>query len=53
MTKFMTGLLALAWLMVALPFAAQAQSVVNYKPGALKAAAAQGKSVLLHYKSTW
>lgn len=52
MTKLMTGLLALAWL-IAIPFAAQANGIVNYKPGALEAALGRGESVLLHYKSTW
>lgn len=49
-----SGFLALAWLLMAVPMAAQADDgTVAYKPGALKAAVEQGKTVLLHYKSTW
>ena len=48
----MSGLLALAWLVVVVPMAVQAGQV-TYKPGALKAAIAKGETVLLHYKSTW
>ncbi len=50
----LSRLLALAWLVVALPMAADAGSgTVNYKPGAIKAAVARGETVLVHYKSTW
>lgn len=50
----MSGLVALAWLALIVPFAAQANNgTVSYKPGALKAAIAKGDTVLLHYKSTW
>jgi hypothetical protein len=50
----MTGLLALACMAMFVPMSAQAQGgTVNFKPGALKAAIADGKTVLLHYKSTW
>lgn len=53
MKTFMSGLLALAWL-VAIPLSAQAgDGMVAYKPGKLKAAIAKGETVLLHYKSTW
>ena len=48
----MSGLLALAWL-VAIPMAAHAQGLQPYKPGAIKAALAQGKAVLLDYKAVW
>lgn len=52
--NFMTGLLALACMAMFVPMSAQAQGgTVNFKPGALKAAIADGKTVLLHYKSTW
>ena len=46
--------MALAWLVMVVPFAAQAGTgTIAYKPGALKAAIAKGETVLLHYKSTW
>ena len=44
----------MAWVVLAVPMAAYADGgTVAYKPGALKAAIEQGKTVLLHYKSTW
>jgi len=50
----MSGLLALAWLVVMIPLSAQAgEGMVAFKPGKLKAAIAKGETVLLHYKSTW
>jgi hypothetical protein len=50
----MTGLMALACIAALVPLSAQAQDgTVPYKPGALKTAIADGKTVLLHYKSTW
>ena len=52
MKKFMSGLLALTLLAVAMPMSAAAQTV-NYKQGVIESATAAGKSVLLHYKSTW
>jgi len=51
MKTFWTSLTALV-LVVLTTFAAQAKSV-TFKPGALKAAVANGETVLLHYKSTW
>ena len=49
-----SGLLALAWLLLAAPVSAQAgQETVLYKPGLLKAAIEKGETVFLHYKSTW
>lgn len=49
----MSGLLALAWLVVAIPMAAHAGKSVTFKPGALKAAVARGETVLLQYRATW
>ena len=48
----MSGLLALTWLAMLVPMAAEAKST-TFKPGALEAAIAKGETVLLHYKSTW
>lgn len=53
MRKFLSGLMALALLVSLIPVAATAAGSVTYKPGALKAAIANGETVLLHYKSTW
>ena len=54
MRKLIAGVLALAWVALAMPLSAHAEGgEVVYKPGALKAAIEQGKTVLLHYKSTW
>jgi len=50
----MIKLLALAMIAAIVPMSAQAQDgTTNFKPGALEAAIADGKTVLLHYKSTW
>jgi hypothetical protein len=52
--KLFAGLIAMAFAFGAVPIAAQAGSgTVTYKPGVVKAAIAKGKTVLLHYKSTW
>lgn len=54
MRNILSGLLALAWLAVVVPVAAQAGTgTTPYKPGVIKAAVAKGEVVLLHYKSTW
>ncbi len=53
MNKVITGLLALAWFAAAFALPASAQEMVNYKPGAIKAALAQGKAVLIDYKAVW
>ena len=50
----MLAALALAWLaLTASPGAWANEEMTPYKPGALKAAAENGETVLLHYKSTW
>ncbi len=50
----MLAVLALAWLALAASTGAQANDgMIPFKPGALKAAAQKGETVLLHYKSTW
>ena len=52
--NFMIRLLAVACMTAIVSMSAQAQSgTVSFKPGALKAAIADGKTVLVHYKSTW
>ena len=52
--NILSGLLALVWLVVVIPWSAQAgQGTVTYKPGALKAAVEKGETVLLIYRSTW
>ena len=54
MRNLIAGLVTLAWAFVVLPMAAHAQSgMVAYKPGALKAAIAQGRTVLVDYKASW
>ena len=50
MKKIMSGLLALAWLAVAVPGLAQANSgYAAYKPGLVKAAVAKNQTVVLFY----
>lgn len=50
----MLAALALAWLsLTAAPGAWANEGMIPYKPGALKTAAQNGETVLLHYKSTW
>ena len=54
MKKFMSGLLAMALLVVAVPMAAQASAdFVPYKPGIVKSAIAKGETTLLFFKSSW
>lgn len=52
--NIVSGLFALAWLVVAFPMAATAgEGTVAYKPGALKAAIERGETVLVDYKALW
>lgn len=52
--KLITGVLALAWLALMIPIAANAGSDTEpYLDGDVKEAIASGETVLLHYKSTW
>lgn len=52
--NIVSGLFAVAWLVVALPMAATAgEGTVAYKPGALKAAIERGETVLVDYKALW
>ena len=54
MKKFMSGLVALAFFVVAVPLAAQASADFGpYKPGIVKAAIAKGETTLLFFKSTY
>ena len=55
MQRILLSALALAWLTLTTSPSAWAanQGMIPYKPGALKTAAQNGETVLLHYKSTW
>ncbi len=54
MMKFMSGLIALAWLVTATPMVAQAGTgLLPFKPGTVKSAIAKGETILLFYKSTY
>ena len=54
MKKFMSGLVALALSVVAVPMAAQAGAdFVPYKPGIVKSTIAKGETTLLLFKSTY
>ena len=52
MKNILSGLLALAMIVMLMPAQADAKST-TFKPGALEAAVQNGETVLLHYKSTW
>ena len=54
MKRTMSGLLALAWLMILVPMPAPAgEGVVSYTPGAVEAAINRGETVLIDYKAWW
>ena len=54
MRRILLAVLSLSWLaLAASPGAWANEEMIPFKPGALKAAAEKGETVLLHYKSTW
>ena len=54
MKKFMSGLVALAVFVIAVPMGAQAGAdLVPYKPGIIKSAISKGETALLFFKSSW
>ena len=54
MKTFMSGFVAVALFVVAVPMAAHAGAdFVPYKPGIVKSAIAKGETALLFFKSSW